>query len=73
MIRAVQVITGLEIGRAEISLLELVSNLCKDRFSNEVVSLTDARPVAKSLYHGLLKGREKSISEILKSTHLETT
>ncbi len=73
MIRAVQVITGLEIGRAEISLLKLVSNLRKHRFSNEVVSLTDARPVAKSLYHGLFKGREKSISEILKPTHLETT
>lgn len=43
------VITGLKIGGAEISLLKLVSNLSKERFSNEVVSLTDAGPVAKRL------------------------
>jgi glycosyltransferase involved in cell wall biosynthesis len=45
----VHVITGLEIGGAETTLLKLVSNLSKDRFFNEVVSLTDVGPVTKRL------------------------
>jgi glycosyltransferase involved in cell wall biosynthesis len=45
----VHVITGLEIGGAEISLLKLVSNLSKGRFFNEVVSLTDAGSVTRRL------------------------
>jgi glycosyltransferase involved in cell wall biosynthesis len=49
LIKVVHVITGLEIGGAEIGLLKLVSNLSKERFYNEVVSLTDAGPVAERL------------------------
>jgi glycosyltransferase involved in cell wall biosynthesis len=49
LIKVAHVITGLDIGGAEISLLKLVSNLPKDRFRNEVVSLTDAGPVGKRL------------------------
>jgi glycosyltransferase involved in cell wall biosynthesis len=49
LIRVVHVITGLEVGGAEISLLKLVSNLSKDRFFNQVISLTDAGSVAKRL------------------------
>jgi len=53
----VHVITGLEIGGAEISLLKLVSNLSKDKFSNEVISLTNAGPVAVRLQHFGVKVR----------------
>src|SRR5579862_6740658 len=50
MIRVTHVITGLEIGGAELMLARLLHNQDRDRFEQDVVSLTTAGPVATMLH-----------------------
>lgn len=81
LIKVVHVITGLEIGGAEISLLKLVSNLSKDKFSNEVVSLTDTGPVANRLQDvgipvsvlGMRRGRINPVAVLRLARRLRRT
>jgi len=53
------VITGLEVGGAEMMLYRLLTGLDSDRFASEVISLTDVGPVGQ-----LLRGRGVSVSAL---------